>query len=233
MTRSIDDKIPICENFYRHTCGKFHFENPSNPNQLINYKTRLDDGLEKEIHDLLTAPSTQPSFSLQFSKGLFNQCSDFSLRESIGAEPLLSLLRNLPCGPLFPGCNGFNEKAFSWERSSGMMDLYAGNLNIIVFDKDTNSQNPQEIILSFKAPDFSMLLDDSKMRIESLQPQSASEFQALLSVQLKGTIINSTITELFGFRWDKNQQGQLEEMIQLLVNLDEVRNLYYFAFNIQ
>lgn len=98
--------------------------------------------------DLLTAPSTQPSFSLQFSKGLYNQCTDFKFRESIGAEPLLSLLRNLPCGPLFPGCNGFNEKAFSWERSSGMMDLYAGNLNVIVFDKDTNSQNPQEIILS-------------------------------------------------------------------------------------
>lgn len=60
------------------------------------------------------------------------------------------------------------------------------------------------------------------MRIETLQPKLASEFQALLSVQLKGEIINSTITQLFGFKWDKNQQGQLEELIQLLVNLDEV-----------
>ena len=49
LTRAIDPSVSICDNFYRFSCGQFHFENPSNPENVIDYKSKLREQMETKL----------------------------------------------------------------------------------------------------------------------------------------------------------------------------------------
>ncbi|KAE9549817.1 hypothetical protein FO519_006968 [Halicephalobus sp. NKZ332] len=225
LTRSIDPSISICDNFYRYSCGQFHFEHPSNPENVIDYQSRLKEEVENKLNELISKAPNSTSFSMQFTRALYSQCTDFPLRESVGTEPLITLLRNLPCGPILPICNVFDENYFTWERNVGLIDFYAGSMNLIVFNREANPQNPTEIILSFHAPDFTNFLEVPRRSVEYLRPTSTSEFQALLSVQLKNRLANDTISYLLGVKWNNGVSRDMDEVVEFIVALDELSSI--------
>uniref|UniRef100_A0AC34QI83 Peptidase M13 N-terminal domain-containing protein n=1 Tax=Panagrolaimus sp. JU765 TaxID=591449 RepID=A0AC34QI83_9BILA len=225
LTRSIDPSINICDNFYRYSCGQFHFQHSVQLNNFIDYQSVFYDELENGLNEILSKSADAGSFSLQFSKGLYSQCIDFPLRESVGTQPLIDLLKNLPCGPILPGCHGFSEGHFSLERNIGTIDFYAGLFNLIIFNRAANPQNPAEIILSFQAPDLTKFLEDARRSVDYLKPKTTSEFQALLSVQLKTWLINTTMTDLLGIQSSNKLAKDLDEIVEFIVSIDEISSL--------
>uniref|UniRef100_A0A7E4UQT2 Peptidase_M13_N domain-containing protein n=1 Tax=Panagrellus redivivus TaxID=6233 RepID=A0A7E4UQT2_PANRE len=226
LTTSLDTSIASCQNFYRRSCGKFHAEHPSPTGELYNYKNVLDERLENYLNDLLTRPVIDQGngipFAMEFSRNMYSQCKDFALREQIGTEPLLNLLRNQPCGPLFSGCSGFNRDRYVWERAAGMADVYAKDLNLIVLDRGLNPLNTAEIVLAFKAPDLSKIVSQARQRALLLQPDLSSEFDGLLSVALKTGIVNDTFVRLLGEKYTNSMSNEFDELVQFIVSINDL-----------
>uniref|UniRef100_A0A914CCU5 Peptidase M13 N-terminal domain-containing protein n=1 Tax=Acrobeloides nanus TaxID=290746 RepID=A0A914CCU5_9BILA len=245
LTESIDPSEKICNNFYRYSCGRFHASNPSIAGKTIDYMTKIRDLLENQLNEIFlnTSPGNANPFSLQFSTSLYQACTNpiraslqalplinllrdlpsctNPIRASLQALPLINLLRDLPCSPMLPFCSGFSSEYFSWERYVGMMDWYAGSYNLILYDRGPNPQAPSQVLLTFSAIDLSEILGPIKAHVSSLGPKEPTEFEALLSVEIKQRIIQD-VQNLLGLDITDTSLLDTNELVEMIVELDNL-----------
>ncbi|EGT36250.1 hypothetical protein CAEBREN_05723 [Caenorhabditis brenneri] len=184
LSSSIDDDIEPCENFYRHSCQRYHSQTAD---KQLNFLSQLKDESIRTMHSLLS--SEEDSRTLQKSA---------RLARSLYAACMNAVLR--------------------WERHAGMLDWYAGNYNLIVYDRDVHPQDRSKIILQIKPPDLTPIVGPIERDLINLAKPSPTEFEPLLQLSLRQNLLSAFARDNL-LRDPRDVQSQLDEVARLMVDL--------------
>ncbi|CAG0907750.1 unnamed protein product, partial [Darwinula stevensoni] len=125
LKESMDLTVDPCEDFFKYTCGNWIAKNPIPPaaNAMTIIKG-MEDLLHERIRDVLRAnPSPGDSVPVRDAKTLYAACVNTATLESLGLEPLTSIMKNYGRGwPMtLYGWNGWDfdwqETAAAWMRN--------------------------------------------------------------------------------------------------------------------
>ncbi|EGT46568.1 hypothetical protein CAEBREN_25896 [Caenorhabditis brenneri] len=217
LSSSIDDDIEPCENFYRHSCQRYHSQTAD---KQLNFLSQLKDESIRTMHSLLSSEEDSRTLqkSARLARSLYAACMNAVLRSSNAPTDLLTFIRNFPCGPLLRDCQNFNADSYSWERHAGMLDWYAGNYNLIVYDRDVHPQDRSKIILQIKPPDLTPIVGPIERDLINLAKPSPTEFEPLLQLSLRQNLLSAFARDNL-LRDPRDVQSQLDEVARLMVDL--------------
>ncbi|CAG0903525.1 unnamed protein product, partial [Darwinula stevensoni] len=129
----MDLTVDPCEDFFKYTCGNWIAKNPIPPaaNTMTIIKG-MEDQLHERIRDVLRAnPSPGDSVPVRDAKTLYAACVNTATLESLGLEPLTSIMKNYGGGwPMtLYGWNGWD---FDWQETAAawMRNLDQANLGL-------------------------------------------------------------------------------------------------------
>ncbi|CAP26423.2 Protein CBG05928 [Caenorhabditis briggsae] len=233
MSSSIDDDIEPCENFYRHSCQKYHSQTAD---KQLNFLSQLKDESLRTIHSksvigllmilkyndsgLLSSEEDPRTLqkSARLSRNLYSACMNAVVRSQNAPTDLLIFVRNFPCGPLLRDCQSFDADSYSWERHSGMLDWYAGDYNLIVYNRDVHPQDRSKLILQIKPPNLDPIVGPIERDLMALAKPSPTEFEPLLQLSLRQNLLSAFARDIL-LRDPRDVQSQLDEVARLMVDL--------------
>ncbi|ULT95183.1 hypothetical protein L3Y34_004129 [Caenorhabditis briggsae] len=217
ISSSIDDDIEPCENFYRHSCQRYHSQTAD---KQLNFLSQLKDESLRTIHSLLSSEEDPRTLqkSARLSRNLYSACMNAVVRSQNAPTDLLIFVRNFPCGPLLRDCQSFDADSYSWERHSGMLDWYAGDYNLIVYNRDVHPQDRSKLILQIKPPNLDPIVGPIERDLMALAKPSPTEFEPLLQLSLRQNLLSAFARDNL-LRDPRDVQSQLDEVARLMVDL--------------
>ncbi|CAJ0951827.1 unnamed protein product, partial [Mesorhabditis belari] len=223
LSSFMDQDVLPCQNFYRYSCGGYHSQNLA---KQLTYQEEMEENTLASILDMMNQVNfteiPPPSRIEVVGREIFDACMNNPQRSFIGGRPFQDLLRNVPCGPIFPDCQNFDEGHFSWERYAGMMDVYAGRYNLIVAGTEIINPMERALRLSFRPPALDGFLGPIKQKLLQTHMHE-TEFEPLLAVALRQDLLNEMSHQLL--RIDPlsgDRHDMLIEVSQLIVQMDNI-----------
>ncbi|CEF63741.1 Peptidase M13, N-terminal domain and Metallopeptidase, catalytic domain-containing protein [Strongyloides ratti] len=226
LSEYINRNDDICKNPYNVICGntqEWNYEDKDTIfltkfNNKPQYFIETIKIIYNKILNILNNPSNDnDSLPFKISKTLYDGCMNNELRKIQGMEPLKELLKTLPCGSILNECTSFNSTNYSLETNIGLYGFYAGNLNIIYYDKDIDPDYDGKVILSFAPPDLTTFLNPYRRQIETTEFDNPNYRKNLLMFAIKN-VYKEYITNILNN--SKFNDNQIEEVAKFTLELE-------------
>ncbi|XP_050412278.1 neprilysin-4 isoform X2 [Patella vulgata] len=156
LMNAMDDSVDPCENFFDYACGNWNKVNAI-PDDRASYNTfgKLRDDIQVMVKDLLNKPpSDKDSAAMKKAKYLYVSCTNETLIDQRGLEPILNLLNELGTWPAVVG-DSWKEEEFDLIDLIIKLRLYN---NKILVDQwvSADDKNSDVNIIQLDQPDLGM-----------------------------------------------------------------------------
>uniref|UniRef100_A0AC35UE75 Peptidase_M13_N domain-containing protein n=1 Tax=Rhabditophanes sp. KR3021 TaxID=114890 RepID=A0AC35UE75_9BILA len=225
----IDTKQPVCDNIYKFACGnvrQLSWEDQTSryarswlykPEYFLEAGNKMQNQLVLLLNRTSEPDLINTDLALRVTKTIFDACMNVELRMQQGLRPLTSVMEALPCSPVSPLCKTFNSSTFELERSIGRFGFYAGEYNIINYDKDADPDRKYTVVLAFSPPSFDNFLGPLKRELEETPFNNTDYRLNVLIYGIKQIFTRNIINIL---QTTKYNESQIEEVAKFVIELD-------------
>ncbi|KAH8417201.1 hypothetical protein KR222_006349, partial [Zaprionus bogoriensis] len=114
----IKPEVEPCDNFYEFACGSY-IEEENIPDDKVSISTFsvISDKLQEQLKDIITAdrPDTEPKH-FRLPNLLYRACMNKTLIESLGAQPIAKVAKELGGWPLIEGDSWNADNTWTWQE---------------------------------------------------------------------------------------------------------------------